>query len=68
MPAPDNQPQPGDVGVWDNHLLIYDPSAGGRNDSWSARREGIPIGPAESKWWNKNGVSVRWYRYDKTIK
>ena len=61
-PVPGNIPQQGDVGRWSGHVLIYDVNAGGKNDSWSARREGINFGPAQSAWW---GPNVTWYRYDK---
>jgi len=66
-PAPDNKPQPGDIGQWNGHVLIYDPNAGGRNDSWSARRPGVPFGGAQIVWWEKSMGAVTWYRYDKPI-
>jgi hypothetical protein len=61
-PSPNNSPQVGDVGQWNGHLLIYDSNAGGKNDAWSARRPGVPYGPAETKWWNNlgraNGIGI----------
>ncbi|WMJ08683.1 RHS repeat-associated core domain-containing protein [Nitrosomonas sp. sh817] len=66
-PAPNNKPQPGDVGQWNGHVLIFDPKADARYDSWSARRPGVPFGAAQIIWWEKSMRPVTWYRYDKPI-
>jgi len=63
-PAPNNVPQVGDVGQWNGHVLIYDPNAGNGNNSWSARKPGVPYGPAHWQWWSGKGP-VTWYRYNK---
>lgn len=69
LASPGNQPQPGDVGQWNGHLLIYDPNAGAidgqRANAWSARNPQYPFGPVPTAWWEKSLGPVNWYRYDK---
>lgn len=70
-PSPNNTPQAGDVGWWRGHVLIYDPGAGSipgapeGADALSARRPGVPFGPALTSWWAKDKGPVKWFRYDK---
>jgi hypothetical protein len=64
---PVDSPQLGDVGLYDGHVVIYDPNAGltrtGLNaDVWSATHpHGETFGPGVSTWY---GNDVHWYTYD----
>ena len=65
MPSPNNTPQVGDVGLYEGHMLIYDPHAKPGMDSWSARHTGgKAYGPVKSSW-TEWGGQVKWYRYRK---
>jgi RHS repeat-associated protein len=58
---PGEEPQPGDVGWYPGHVVVYDPNAGQDRDVWSASHTGGPaFGPGNSSWYGK----VKWYRYD----
>ncbi len=67
--SPGNQPQPGDIGRWNGHLLIFDSNAGvidgQKANAWSARNRKYPFGPVPTAWWEKSLGPVMWYRYDK---
>ena len=61
--SPNNEPQVGDVGQWNGHLLIYDPNAGGNMNSWSTRSSQNQYTTAKYQWWNTEEQTVTWYRY-----
>jgi len=68
--VPANIPQPGDVGYWPGHLMIYDENAGQTHkgeiaNGWSASH---PNGPtfdvARFQWFDTHyNTKVKWYRY-----
>jgi cell wall-associated NlpC family hydrolase len=63
-PVPDGSDlQPGDVGIYPGHVVIYGGSTTGiaGDNVWSASHSGgNPFGPANSSWY---GTPV-WYRYN----
>jgi RHS repeat-associated protein len=66
-----DNPQQGDVGWWNGHVLIYDASAGEGMNAWTAHHTGVEFGPGNTSWWSgkpgKKGP-VTWYRYKKDEK
>jgi RHS repeat-associated protein len=67
-PAPGNIPQPGDVGLFKGHVVLY--AAFGPFDLWSAHEPGKPFSSAlleryEKYFLKKNQSKVQWYRYNK---
>ncbi len=66
-PAPNNIPQPGDVGWWSGHMLIYDPNAGPGANVWSASNpwDKRPFGATPIEWYTKKYGPVEWFRYYK---
>lgn len=54
-------PQVGDVGLYNDHMAIFDPNAGNGMNVWTARRTGGPAyGAALSSWFG----TPRWFRYN----
>jgi hypothetical protein len=63
-PSPDNVPQVGGVGRWNNHMAIYARNAPDGNNLWTAHRTGgAPYGPYQFERYNKIYGAVAWYRY-----
>ncbi len=53
-------PQPGDVGWFPGHVVIYGEHTGPGSDVWSASHTGGPVfGPGSSRWYG----TAKWYRY-----
>jgi RHS repeat-associated protein len=54
-------PQPGDVGVYPGHVVIYDPNAGPGRNVWSASHTGGPVfGAGNTSWYSGTPT---WYTY-----
>ena len=61
-----NSPQAGDIGLTDNHMMIYSGKKGEKNEYfvWSARREGRTYGEHPLKWFTSDvNQKAVWYRY-----
>jgi RHS repeat-associated protein len=66
-----DNPQQGDVGGWNGHVLIYDANAGEGMNAWTAHHTGVNFGPGNTSWWSGkpgNKGHVTWYRYKKDEK
>jgi cell wall-associated NlpC family hydrolase len=61
-PAPNNEPQEGDVGWWNGHVVIY----AGNGGIWTATHTGGKPYKKDflHKWVRRKGA-VKWYRYCK---
>ncbi len=63
--APNNVPQPGDVGWFPGHVLIYAPSGPQGMNVLTAHRAGGPSYGYDylQSWGNQKNTTVKWYRY-----
>jgi RHS repeat-associated protein len=64
-PAPNNIPQPGDVGWFPGHVLIYAPGGPGGRDVLTAHHTGGPSYGYDflQGWEKQKNTTVKWYRY-----